>query len=159
VTHQEFIDTFINTGKVTLWGSPELLLARHDVKIVRDEVAASDLRGYFVPRFTDANGNWIRRFEDVRINPNASPVKLRLATINPVSWELEKGSRTLPDPNKLNEIPVATDTVSGKTLILDSNHTLVNLFEQLPEKIRVVCIQGPRLNQIFKDFEIINRQQ
>jgi len=152
---QDFIEQYIQTGKVSLWVDPRLLL-REDLEVSEEEIPTATLASYYVPRYVDDEDILIPKFEGVLANPKPALVSLKQAANNPADFDLMVGNRTLPDLSDIRPIPVATDTISHRTLILDSNHTVSNMFDQLPEHVKVIRIKGAHLEQIFGDFQVIN---
>jgi hypothetical protein len=149
--------------KITIWFCDDIFLQDHQITVDEEMIYPEELQNFFVVKYQKNGVFDSRGFEQQREDFNVRPVTVAQASLKPADWDLALGSRNMPSIESWNPIPVATDTASGRTLILDSNHSVVNIISSLVGKnsgaiFPLVRIQGANLQRILPDFEIVNRK-
>lgn len=140
-----------------------LFLQDQSVGIIEETIRLADLLDYYVPSF-EKNGIYDTRDIADKINDlSTTPLTMSFVVNDPAKWGLGSTGQLTSDVDRLDLVPIASDTKSGRTLILDSNHTLVNLIHGLntnvleQKTLSVVRIIGADLQYILDDFKIINK--
>lgn len=133
------------------------------VSVVVEDVTLAELSDYFVPRFQKDSHLDQRGIEEQIADPNTQPLTAVEAAASPARWNLDTESDEPTPIESLDIVPVATDLQTGKTLILDSNHTLVHIINSAGQvshnsSIPVARIIGNDLSDIVPDFYILNRK-
>jgi hypothetical protein len=136
----------------------DVFLAQSGIEIDLVEKTVDEIQGFYVARY-QKNGQWdpkFDRFINVINDPDVKPVKVKDVLQDLESWDLNSDSLT-PAEN-LHPIPIATD-ISGKTLILDSNHTLCGHIanSRITSPVRFVELKFDYVESVILDFLIIKR--
>ena len=163
---QEFLKTFRSAKAqhpIIMIFNDDVFQNDDNVSLIEEEVSLEEVLEYFVPKFEKDGHLDMRGIHEQVADPNVLPLTVSKASSDPARWGLSLD--TIPAVESLSLIPVATDLTTGRSLILDSNHTIVSLVSKLaPEslsslKISVVRILGNGLDSLsIDDFKIINRQ-
>jgi hypothetical protein len=131
-----------------------------DIHVFQDEATVDEIKKYFIPVFDNNNKKDNRKIEDQILDQTLKPVTVGKALKNPAMWDMDFGNRTMPD--SINSVLVATDLNSGASLLLDSNHTVINYLKDNPHpktRLEIIRITGNDLGDLVPDFHIINRQR
>lgn len=160
----EFISLY-RKPKITVWFEDRLFLDDDSTQVNQEEIEVEEMLDYFVPKYVK-NGELDTRGIDEQIrDAGCLPITVREASYNPAKWGLSPDGRVILELLMLSPIPIATDNESGKSLLLDSNHFIVNLVDRTSKdelmsyKIHVVRITGNELGTLIPDFKILNRRQ
>lgn len=155
MTKHEFLETF--GADIRLAGfMTDAFLACPDLEITAVEKNIDDILQLYVPRY-QKNGELVEGFLSLLQDPVVRPVRVAEALPALRKWDLHLTK--LPKANELRSIPVATDAASGKTLILDGNHTLCGLMAnaQIAQPVSFVEIKSNNIAHVVLDFLLINR--
>ena len=135
------------------------------IEITKEEVNLRDVLDFYVPKYKK-EGKFDTRVIDVQVlDFEILPLKVCEVMLDPIKWDLGIDSDKLPSVERLYPIPIATDLISGRTLLLDSNHTITSIVGKLDLshinkiKISVIRIKGRGLEAIIGDFNILNREK
>lgn len=133
------------------------------IKITEETVRLSDVLDFYVPKYKKHGEFDPRSFNEQNSDLEVQPLTVRQTMSNPGKWDLAIPSQQRPSIDKLQPIPIATDLKSGRTLLLDSNHTVVSAVGELNAdaldkySLSVVHITGIGLEDFIPDFKILNR--
>ncbi len=117
-------------------------------------VNTGDMRDWYTPWY-------YRREEEVSLNEatinDQSVHAMRLSEVPRLSRDLGRNRDIACRPVPFWPVPVATDTETGRTLVLDGNRTLAAmLIRRMHQDVPVVEILGRRLASIIGSFAIVN---
>ena len=159
ITKSEFITLY--RPRIQMIFNNDDFFQNQSIVIAEKTKTLTEFLNFFVPKYKKNGVFDVRGFEDQILDPNTKTLRLSDVYGEPDKWGLAQTSE-LPMIGSLNPIPVATDLKSGKTLILDSNHTLANILNQSEQidrrtQLRVVEITGRDLAAVIQDFHILNR--
>lgn len=148
---------------ITLCKDEATLRRDSDVTVSEAECSLEDAANYYCPWYYDVDTKQELRkgFKELLQDPRAraarikevdSRFKEKWKKIQQLINDFEKGASLWP-------CPVATDIAIGKSLVLDSNHTLVAIYNlwSRDRRLKVIEVRGPSLSRIFCDFDIIGR--
>jgi len=110
------------------------------VAIKESDKQLTEFLEFYTPRYAK-NGYWDNRsIEQIVQDGDSTIVQLKDVMPSPAEWGLQPFDEATALSKSLWPIPIATDALSGKTLILDSNHTVCTLL-QAGINIQVRCIE------------------
>ncbi len=162
----EFLAQFVyQPDKIRMLFDVPLFLQNATIEITQEEVSLRELLDFYVPKYKKEGKFDSRGIEEQITDPGTLPLAVNEAILDPEKWNLSIGSEKLPRLEQLDTVPIATDLMSGKTLLLDSNHTIISLVSKIdPDllsegKLTVVRIIGRGLEEIIRDFRILNRKE
>lgn len=158
----QFLNQFVfNPKKITMLFNVNAFIADQALKITTERISTTELLDYYVPKYEKNGKRDARNIEQQITDPYVSPLTVRQVKNYPARWDLDIDITRLPAAKLLEPVPVATDLKSGKTLLLDSSHTITNMIMEHKlnqhSKIDIVRISGSRLDNIVSDFAILNR--
>ena len=145
--------------KLRIWFNADKFLKDDSVTVIKEKIKLKQFLDFFVLRYKKNDKYDDRSFEDQKDDSVTQLITVDVAVADPKKWHLD-----VTKPLKLNElkaIPIATDTHTLKTLVLDSNHHIVSLIHSgLPSdtELPVIRIIGPNLDKIIGDFIVLSRQ-
>ena len=159
---QEFLNTFIYApDKIRMRFVIEAFLNDETIQVVKERLSLEELLNYYVPKYEKRGDRDIRDIKQQLKDSDVSPILLSKAVQDPVRWDLNISTKNLPPIDKIQPVPVATDLISQKSLLLDSNHTITatlsRLNPDLSTKIDIVRLIGTNLEDIIGDFGILNK--
>lgn len=161
MTKAKFIQRY-QTSKIRVLFNYDVFIRDDTISVVEETIALSEMLAYFVPKYKKDCKLDRREIIEQIADHTVMPLTVAEVFPDPVKWDLYL--EELPEINALEPIPVATDASTGKSLILDSNHTLVSLINRMDPasieaiKVAVVRVIGNPLNsQLIDDFKIIKR--
>lgn len=154
MTKAEFIAKYKDL--ITVRFNYKALADNPAITITESNRALTEFLEFYVPRYAKA-GSWDNR--DIgQIAPDASSVIVRLQDVlaSPAAWGLRPFSNARRLGEVLWPVPIATDAQSGKTLILDSNHTICTLLTA-GMNIDVPCVEvsGDNLAALGPDLKLM----
>lgn len=160
---QEFLNTFIYApDKIRMRFDVETFLNDETIQLVKEKLSLEDLLSYYVPKYEKRGERDIRDIKQQLKDPDVFPLLLSKAIQDPVKWDLNISTKDLPPTEKIQPIPVATDLISQKSLLLDSNHTITatlsRLNPDLSTEIDIVRLIGTNIEDIIGDIGILNRE-
>ena len=163
---EDFIKSYL-IPKITVSFDKRCFESDKGIIIEECDVHLEMVGNYFCPWYYDigTNNEITEPFEKTIDNQHARAIRIR---------DIEN---TIKLPNKIAQIqqyisdfstksgkslcpfPVANDTWSGESLILDGNKTLAALYLSWDKykKVPLVRITGERLDNILIDFKVVNR--
>lgn len=155
----EFLQTY--GDKLTIWFDYAEFERDDAFTVAEGRVSLDGLGTYFVPRYKKHGVCDNRSIEEQFDDEDVLPVTAAEASADPEKWNLGLGARPLSTVDALWPIPVAIDIETGHALILDSNHSVVNLLcaRELganPE-VALAQVSGPHLERLIADFAVLNR--
>lgn len=159
----EFLRRYCSPGhrKLTKWFNDVQFAADDSLSLKEESVSPEEIKTYYVLRY-EKDGRWDNRPIEKQVDdPGVSLVTVGKTMLDPSAWGLDLKDRDLPSLNRVWAIPVATDTGNAKSLLLDSNHYLVNLLVLMTQakfEIPIIRICGAHLDRWMVDFKILNRQ-
>lgn len=138
-----------------------VFLCRGDIELVEKNISVSELNNFYCPwYYLDGQE---KSFDEGLCNITIKAMKVEASELIDTNQErrnlIEKYQR---EKQKLDFIPIATDTETNRTLILDSNKTCIALYRNYLENeidfdVSVIEIKGVQLQSVIGDFLIINR--
>lgn len=138
-------------------------LENKTIQIKEETIQLRNMLDFYVPKYEKHGKFDARGFDEQALDLEVSPLTIKKTMLEPGQWDLAIDSNDRPSINQLRPVPIATDLKSGKTLILDSNHTLASILGELDKKalestnLSVVHITGIGLEGFVPDFMILNR--
>ena len=161
MTKDQFIEAYV-PARISMLFDVAAFMQNRTITISEERMDLQKLQTYFVPKFAK-NGRFDKRHISFQvIDPEVTPITLKQAALDPASWGLSL--RSVPAPLKsFYPVPIATNLLDQKNLILDSNHTLTNLISKLnpadieSTNIPVIRISGTNMEGVLPDFQILNR--
>lgn len=159
LSKHKFIDMY--RPKIIIFFDDAAFSQNQSITVEEKSKPLSEMLDFFVPKYAKNGAFDDRDFKSQVTDLDVTPLKLSRVSVEPKKWGLEQTSE-LPLVGSLGPIPIATDLSSGKTLILDSNHTLANMislgkFTNTTAQLKVVEIIGRDLAPAIQDFYILNR--
>lgn len=159
----EFLNSFIYApNRIRMQFDIEAFMNDETILVVEEKLSLEELLSYYVPKYEKQGERDIRDIKQQLKDPDVFPLLLSKAMQDPVKWDLNISTKSLPPIDRILPIPVATDLISQKSLLLDSNHTITatlsRLNPDLSTKIDVVRLIGTNLEDIIGDFGILNRE-
>lgn len=163
---QKFIEEYINRpDKIRVIFHVGAFLQNLSIIYSEERIGIDKVLKFYVPKYSKNGSLDERRIEDQINDPAVVPLRVEDAVSDPSAWGLDASDELVDNIAELNPIPVATDLSSGRTLLLDSNHTIVNILKNLSQdsfasqSISIVRITGEGLEDVIEDFKILNRKQ
>ena len=158
----EFLNTFVYaTDKIRMRFDVKAFMSDETIQVVKEKLSLEELLSYYVPKYEKHGERDIRDMKQQLKDPDVFPLLLSKAIQDPVKWDLNISTNSLPTIDKIQTVPVATDLISQKSLLLDSNHTITatlsKLKPNLSTKIDIVRIIGTGLEDVIGDFGILNK--
>lgn len=160
----EFLKHFLwPPDKIRMLFNVDPFMKNVTIKITKEAVALEAMLEYYVPKFKKSGNFDTRGIEEQIADPETLPIAISEVMKEPAEWGLGIDTSKLPEAKHLDPVPIATDLKSNKTLVLDSNHTIVNLIRGLgPRELKrthipIVHIKGVDLEDVICDFKILNR--
>ena len=159
---QEFLNTYIYApSKIRMRFDVEAFISDETIQVVKEKLGLQDLLSYYVPKYEKQGERDMRDIKQQLKDSDTHPLLLNKAILDPVKWDLNISTKSLPPIEKIQPVPIATDLISQKSLLLDSNHTITAILSRLkPDlstKIDIVRIIGTSLEDVIGDFGILNR--
>lgn len=138
-------------------------LQNQTIRITQETVCLIDVLNFYVPKFKK-DGEFDNRGIEIQINDlETLPLTVREVVSAPMKWDLGETDDLITDITQLTPVPMATDTKSGKALLLDSSHTIVNIISSSDSnklgdiELPIIRITGEGLGDIIGDYKILNR--
>ena len=162
----EFIHQFIDCPgdvKIRVTFDIQAFLDNNTIVITKDIVLFRDVFDFYVPKYEKSGKFDTRTFDEQVLDPNIQPLSVGQAIYGPTKLDLTTNNDNHPIITHLHLIPIATDSNNHKTLILDSNHTIVALLKDADQetldttKLSVIRLSGFGLDEIIPDFEVLGR--
>lgn len=154
MTKAEFVAKYRNI--ITVYFSFEELINNPDITIKESDRHLSEFLEFYSPRYTK-NGRWDdRHISQIAQDKTSTITQLKDIVPSPANW----GFQTFENARELAEslwpVPLATQELSGKTLILDSNHTICTLLKA-GLNVRVPCVQlsGANISELGIDLRLM----
>lgn len=155
IDKQEFLRRYLPLIRVRLdWAK---FMSDATIELYMGLVTAKQVSQFYVPAYVRGGQLDNRPIEDKLTDPHSKLIRFSTAATQPEKWNLlAPTSLTL---NRLHRVPIATDVHSGKTLILDSNHTLATRAAVLgtSKPVAVYRVLGVNLQTLLDDFRVLNR--
>ena len=154
MTEAEFIAKYTNL--IRLHFDFNEIASNSTIRVVESEKELNEFLEFYIPRY-ETKGRWDNRHIDQIIaDDDSNIVQMKDVISSPDDW----GLSLFPNANTLSKelwpIPIATDTLSGKTLILDSNHTVCTLlFSRMNIRVRCAELIGQDLSKIGTDLSLM----
>lgn len=129
-----------------------------DLRFQERAVNIRDMRDWYTPWY-------YRGDEEVKLDPvTAADPTVRAMRLSEVAVKSKHPGRnqdilTRSIPSALSVVPIATDTRTGRTLILEGNRTLAAMFaRQLYQDVKVVEVLGQNMERVIGSFAIVNHE-
>lgn len=129
---------------------------RADLQFRERVVNVQDMDGWYTPWYYHGDA-------EVTLSPEtAADPTVRAMCLSEVAAKSKQAGRnqdmaTRSIPAVLSVVPIATDTNTGRTLILEGNRTLAAMFARRQfRKIQVLEVLGSNLEQVIGSFAIVN---
>lgn len=159
----QFLDFYYDNQAplIICWFDELRFLANDTISIVTRNIPLAEALDFYVFRYS-VNGTYDDRPIEEKLDDEVTSLITAGEAVTDISrWDLELPGEEL-SLDRLWPIPIATDMGSGKTLILDGNHTLANLAADMRDKpltmLPFVEVSGHDLARIVPDFKVLNRQ-
>lgn len=162
---EEFLKIYrdSNCPKILLGAFNEQgFLDREDLELKSGKIKISELGDFYCPWYyiDDHEADFYKDLEKEKTRAIKVSDKQKINLVSKRQNIIEQYQKEQIE--SLGPIPVATDTATGKTLILDSNRTLVSLYRNflkdgLDKDILIIEIRGANLEDVVGDFKIVNR--
>lgn len=160
----EFLEFYIHhPNRVRMIFNEVPFLQNQTIKITQETICLIDVLNFYVPKFKK-NGDLDSRGIELQISdPEIMPLTVREVVSAPVKWDLGETGNLITNITQLVPVPMATDTKGGKTLLLDSSHTIVNIISKTDSntfgdiELPIIRISGEGLEDIIGDYKILNR--
>ncbi len=144
MTRGEFIDKY--RALIRVYFNFEELKDKSSIIIKEGIRPLNEFLNFYVPRYAK-EGMWNDQpIEQILHDRDSILVQLKDVIDAPESWDLIPFQNADELRYKLWPIPIATDSESGRTLILDSNHTICTLL------VNKVDIDVPYCELVGKDI-------
>lgn len=155
MSNEEFLKEYGDDIRITAFAR-DVFLTRSDTEINIVQKHRDEILRFYTPRY-HKNDEYVDDFSGSLMNPQVKPLKVIDALDDLAKWDLVID--TVPPINQLRPIPIVTDRVSGKTLILDGNHMVCGLLSgtQFEGPVTFVEITMDYVESVFFDFIIIKR--
>jgi hypothetical protein len=169
MTKADFLKQFANKSSavhIRMALNYAAFLENPTIKIREEVISLRELLDFYVPKYEKHGKFDIQHYDIQAGDPEVLPLTIRQAMRDPAKWDLAIDSGDRVDLNQLGIVPIATDHKSGKTLLLDSNHTIVSSLHDLDQEqfkavilssLSVAHITGTGLENFIPDFRILNR--
>lgn len=154
-------DQFVETYR-------ERIRVHFNFDMLRDEPAIAIRQGarpvreflnYYVPRYAKRGVLNNQPIEEIIHDSDSSLVKLKDIISAPESWDLIAFQNVDELKKGLWPIPVAFDSESGKTLILDSNHTICTLLiNGIDMDVPYIELHGKDLSSLGADLKLMSNE-
>jgi hypothetical protein len=163
----KFLELYINCpGEVKIRMALVIpsFLENETIRITEETIQLKDMLDFYVPKYEKHGKFDSRDFNEQVLDPEVLPLTIKQTMLKPGRWDLAIESDGRPGYDLLHPIPIATDLKSGKTLLLDSNHTITSIVGELSAKnlegitLSVVHVTGNGLEDFIPDFRILNRK-
>jgi hypothetical protein len=159
----EFIDIYMNGARPLIRAklNSRRLLASEEIEIKRSSKKISELLDFYVLRYAKG-GKLDGRSIDSKLSDKSTQLLQLKEVINDLGkWDLETSDK-LPRRDDMWPIPLATDVVTGTTILLDSNHTLAAIVknQQLSADTTIACAEliGPNMARVLPDFGFTKKE-
>jgi hypothetical protein len=166
MTKSEFLELFANNDRIVhirMALNYDEFLENETIIITEETVSTLNLLDFYVPKY-EKYGEYDRsHYAKQVVDHEVKPLTIKQVLADPKKWDLEINHAERLSIEQLNSFPVATDTKSGRTLLLDSNHVVVNALSELKQShldaitLKVVSVRGINLEAFIPDFKILNR--
>lgn len=156
-----FLEKYRNVKKpkIQVYFNEKEFLQNDNIVIEEDAIKIDVLKSFYVARYTKNGEMDDRSIEDKITDTSTSLVRIETAMLAPSYWRLSMENRATPSNEELWPIPVATSTCN-KTMILDSNHTILSVIKTSGSNVNIpiIRISGTNMESVIEDFIILNRQ-
>lgn len=151
---EEFISKYSDI--ITVHFNFELLATDQTIVIEETDMNLLEFLEFYVPRY-EKDGHWDDRpIEQIIGDGNSTLVQLKDVISSPTEWGLKPFTDAKKIVKKLWPIPIVSDSSLGRTLVLDSNHTLCTLIlAGLNCKVRCVELKGENLSSLGTDLRLM----
>lgn len=156
MTKAEFIAKYQN--RITVYFDFEELITEPSIAIKEGNKSLSDFLDFYIPRYAK-NGVWNNRsIRQIIQDKDSVLVQLKDIIKAPETWDLAPFHNAEELKNQLWPIPIATDCVTGKTLILDSNHTICTLLiNGINMNVPYLELVGKDISALGVDLQLMNK--
>lgn len=151
MTKADFIAKYKNL--ITVFFNFEELASAPTITLRDCTKSVTEFLDFYVPRYAK-NGLWDNRHITQIIQDDDSViVQLKDIIASPAAWGVEPFHNANELSEQLWPVPIATDSEAGKTLVLDSNHTICTLLIA-GIKMDVPCVElvGDELSKLGPDL-------
>jgi hypothetical protein len=156
MTKDEFIAKYQSLIRVR-FDTNELII-NPNIRLRKANKPLHEFLSFYVPRYSN-EGVWDSRpIEQIIEDGRSQLVQVREVIASPEDWNLIRFTDAGSLSKELWPIPIATDTSTHKTLLLDSNHTVCTLLGAgIDIKIKCIEIIGDELSALGTDLKLMQR--